>query len=382
MKRTILIALLIAMAGTQWGKVEAACPWFGGLPSWGNVVGYNLNATPWNFILEVYGDTTGANIKWYTYDYGQQLKDTVLYTGKGSNTVNQCCPATDNSVPLNITRTYVCVVKTLNCPEGIIYKDAAAVIYGHCERQGSTFIIENAASSYVEGSQIKLTAYYDGQGGFHYYTWYKDGVAIDSTAEHQIWNDPDNFNYSVLTIPACDSTDAGTYSVYVSDGTDTHGTPCAMTVSKPKTITVTPKQPEPQCQDIVYRKWDNMLFVDNGKKEFASYQWYKDNTILNGETNQYLYTADKMQDNGHQYYVVATRNNGEQVKSCAGYFTDFTRSASVNSQTSRRVALYTNMGRKVGEWSDEPNGLTLAPGTYILICTDSTGQTRMKKIVY
>ena len=53
---------------------------------------------------------------------------------------------------------------------------------------------------------------------------------------------------------------------------------------------VAPPPPRPECKDIVYRKWNDLLFVDNGNEEYVSYQWYKNHTAIDGATRQYLYT--------------------------------------------------------------------------------------------
>ena len=41
------------------------------------------------------------------------------------------------------------------------------------------------------------------------------------------------------------------------------------------------------CQDIVYRKWNDVLFVDNTGEQFVSYQWYADSVAITGATRQF-----------------------------------------------------------------------------------------------
>jgi len=249
MKRVFFFfSFLCVVTAMSFAEEQASCPFFGGYPAWGNSVSYNLNATPWNFELQIYGDTTGANIKWYTFNSrgGQTIADTVLYTGDGSNTVSNCRPGTGVEYR-NTWLDYVCVVRTAACPEGVVsaWCDAQIATGGDCwTSDGKSFIIENAPASYNEGDEIVLSAYFGAYGGFHYFTWYKDGVALDSCAEYQIWNDPNNFNYSVLTIPASTEDNGGVYNVSVQDGTDINGNPCYYEVSNPKAITVIPA-PEP-----------------------------------------------------------------------------------------------------------------------------------------
>jgi len=365
------------------GYAAADCPQFTGIASWGNHVYYNLNATPWNFTLDVSGDTIGMHVQWYTYGYvyGQTLADTVVYNGPGSQTVNHCYPATDASVPLSTTIHYVCVVKTTHCPQGIIYNDASVLINGTCATcDGHTITLLSAPSVYTEGDRMVLTANYTGQGGYHYYVWTKDGVILDSTAQHGIWNDPDNFNYSVLTLPSVQLSDAGQYSVSVTDGTDASGSPCYLQLNAPKIITI---HPRPSCDSIVYRKWEDVLFVNNSGNRYVSYQWYRDQTAIAGATKQYYYgEGQKLQGDGHRYYVVATMANGQTVTSCEEVFEDFPRSVDGRQRVITHVALYTQMGLKVGEWSSQPAHVPMARGVYVWHFTDDQGQSWTQKTVY
>ena len=235
MKKSLLTSLLICM--TAFGTVGfAQCPFFS-TPLYPSL-SYNLDATPWNFELEVFGDTTNCQINWYRYPFGGSRSDAVLYTGPGSNTVSQCYPATDASVR-NTHYNYYCVLTTPTCPEGIASADFdVQASYGSdcMTMDGMTFTIQTAPAGYHEGDQIKLTAYYSGYGGFHYFTWFFNGDTLKEDDNHIVYNDPDNFNYSVLTIPACEVNDAGSYSVRIKDGPN-----CEMRTSA-KNITVTPNE--------------------------------------------------------------------------------------------------------------------------------------------
>ena len=77
---------------------------------------------------------------------------------------------------------------------------------------------------------------------------------------------------------------------------------------------VAPPPPKPECHDIVYRKWTDMLFVDNGNEEYSAYQWYRNNVAIDGQTGQYLYIAGvTLQGDGNIYHVVATKKDGRPV---------------------------------------------------------------------
>ena len=230
---TLLSAWIIGFGAVCF----AQCPFFS-TPLYPSL-SYNLDATPWNFELEVFGDTTGAQIQWYRYPFGGARAQAVAYSGPGSNTVSECYPATDASVR-NTHYNYYCVLTTPTCPEGIESADfdVQASLGSDCmTMDGTSFVIQTAPSSYHEGEQIVLTAYYSGYGGFHYFTWYFNGQPLQEDANHVVYNDPDNFNYSVLTIPASEVSDAGSYSCSVMDGPS-----CIKYTASAKTITVIPNE--------------------------------------------------------------------------------------------------------------------------------------------
>ncbi|MCQ2348346.1 MAG: hypothetical protein MJZ65_04070 [Paludibacteraceae bacterium] len=154
-------------------------------------------------------------------------------------------------------------------------------------------------------------------------------------------------------------------------------------VAHAATTETAPPPPKPECHDIIYRKWNDLLFVDNGNNEYVSYQWYQDGTIMAGETKQYIYTEGVvLNGNGHTYYVIATRANGTQVMSCDNFFEDFPKSVDDNPGTVRKAALYTPTGRKMGEWSYMPTDPQVAPGCYIWQITNTMGQVRTQRVVY
>jgi len=119
----------------------------------------------------------------------------------------------------------------------------------------------------------------------------------------------------------------------------------------------------------IYAKWDNVLFVDNHEDQFVSYQWYRNELPINGATEQALYTgADKMMDDGNEYYVIATHADGTTEQSCSILFADVERSAPLYpghhiSAVSQRL-LY-----QVG------------PKMYIVETTYSDGSTEIQKVI-
>lgn len=73
----------------------------------------------------------------------------------------------------------------------------------------------------------------------------------------------------------------------------------------------------------VHQKWSDVLYVDNNDKngwpdaetdlKYATYQWYKDDILLEGQTDQTYYEEGGL--NG-VYFVVLTDTDGRQYRSC------------------------------------------------------------------
>ena len=68
---------------------------------------------------------------------------------------------------------------------------------------------------------------------------------------------------------------------------------------------------------IVEQKWNDVLTLlspkYNGGYEFTSYQWYKNDMPIEGETHSYLYQP---LDFDAQYYVEVVRKDGVVMKTC------------------------------------------------------------------
>lgn len=84
--------------------------------------------------------------------------------------------------------------------------------------------------------------------------------------------------------------------------------------------------PLPECtNDLVYRKWDDVLFCDNHDSTQVGWQWYLDSVAIPGETRQFLYMPDGVA--AGEYYVVARCADGTTLVSCPMTFTSTPRSA-------------------------------------------------------
>ncbi len=98
----------------------------------------------------------------------------------------------------------------------------------------------------------------------------------------------------------------------------------------------------PDCiEGIMYRKWENVLFVDNGKGLYTAYQWYKNDKKLQGETKQRYYTGSKpMAGTSDTYYCEMTRKDGKVEQTCAHTFDECPRSADHTAVEDIRVDGY------------------------------------------
>lgn len=101
-------------------------------------------------------------------------------------------------------------------------------------------------------------------------------------------------------------------------------------------ITITAEEGcvEPEvCEDVIYRKWDDLLFVDNSNHLFTAYQWYCNDAPLDGETRQFLYTEGVvLSGDGKTYYCLLTLADGTTVKACANLFDAFPASVAAGKQ--------------------------------------------------
>ena len=88
--------------------------------------------------------------------------------------------------------------------------------------------------------------------------------------------------------------------------------------------------PDPECKKLIYRKWDDVLFVSNENNEYTGYQWYCDGVAVEGATHQDFYTGSPLENDGHTYYVVVTKSDGTKEASCPVSFSDSTPSSPLN----------------------------------------------------
>ena len=94
-----------------------------------------------------------------------------------------------------------------------------------------------------------------------------------------------------------------------------------------------------ECRDLVYRKWNDLMFVNNGSinnggnGKFAAYQWYKveergtKGILIEGATDQWYQDEKLATDNHYEYYCKVTDKNGKVIYTCPKKFSTLEYSA-------------------------------------------------------
>ena len=81
--------------------------------------------------------------------------------------------------------------------------------------------------------------------------------------------------------------------------------------------------------DLMYRKWNDVVFIDNSDKLFVSYQWYESGAgALNGQTQQYMHNGDGL--SGTYYCRIVTTTN-DTLYTCETAFDDITPSRDITN---------------------------------------------------
>lgn len=149
---------------------------------------------------------------------------------------------------------------------------------------------------------------------------------------------------------------------------------------------------------IVEQKWNDVLTLlapkYNGGFEFTSFQWYKNDTPIEGATHSYLYQD---LDFDADYYVVVTRKDGVSIATCpirpvyhpqqSEYPTIIKvgQRIPIYMEQPATIWYYTISGQLYGSYS-LPQGYTTleAPtqtGVYVLKSVNAQGETKAQKII-
>ena len=92
---------------------------------------------------------------------------------------------------------------------------------------------------------------------------------------------------------------------------------------------IAPEYPPCCVEGLMFRKWDNVLFIADPDTAFVKYQWYKNREAITKNGNkQFYYTGGtKMEGTTDLYYCEMTTRSGEVVTSCEHMFDSIPSSA-------------------------------------------------------
>ena len=89
--------------------------------------------------------------------------------------------------------------------------------------------------------------------------------------------------------------------------------------------------------DIMYRKWEDVIFIDNSSSLFTAYQWFETTRgELGGETKQYLYNPTGLPG---IYFCRMITTAGDTLYTCASTFEDITRSRDVTGTATQQISV-------------------------------------------
>ena len=122
--------------------------------------------------------------------------------------------------------------------------------------------------------------------------------------------------------------------------------------------------------DLMYSKWTDVLFISNADGRFVSYQWYKNGSLMYGETQQRLYYSKGLSGT---YQCVMTTKEGKTIYTCPQDFEDVQPSRSAEPEPNKvQTEMYDAMGRAI---KGQPS-----KGIYVVI-EEIDGERTAKKII-
>lgn len=86
--------------------------------------------------------------------------------------------------------------------------------------------------------------------------------------------------------------------------------------------------------NLMYRKWEDVLFIDNSSKRFISYQWFDNGQEIAGGTDQYLYNPNGLPGT---YCCQVTTTDGLTFFTCELPFEEVTRSRDESNKQTRQI---------------------------------------------
>lgn len=152
----------------------------------------------------------------------------------------------------------------------------------------------------IAGSSYSLKVAVQGTSGSYTYQWYKDGTALAGETS------------STLNFSALAESDAGNYTVVVSDGTSS-------VTSDTATVTVMPRleiSAQPASLSLTEGDGGELSVTASGYGEL-SYQWFKNGSAITNATASSI-RFDKITSNdAGSYYVVVYDDNGSVMSNTA-----------------------------------------------------------------
>ena len=122
--------------------------------------------------------------------------------------------------------------------------------------------------------------------------------------------------------------------------------------------------------DLMYSKWTDVLFISNADNRFVSYQWYRNGSLMYGETQQRLYYSKGLKGT---YQCVMTTKDGKTIYTCPQDFEDVQPSRSAGPEPNKvQTEMYDAMGRAI---KGQPS-----KGIYVVI-EEIDGERTAKKII-
>ena len=97
--------------------------------------------------------------------------------------------------------------------------------------------------------------------------------------------------------------------------------------------------------EVMYRKWDDLIFIDNSNNLFTAYQWYENGIALSNETKQYLHNENGLP--GTYFCRMITVTN-DTIYTCELALDNIPRSRDVDTTPKvKSTTMYDSMGRVI-----------------------------------
>jgi len=156
------------------------------------------------------------------------------------------------------------------------------------------------------------------------------------------------------------------------------------------------------ASSVILQKWNDVLALlnssYNGGYEFLSYQWYKNNQVMNGETRSYLYVKNGTLDTTAEYKAKVTRvSDGVALFTCpvvpvvksdvAVFPTEFSAATNVTVRTTApgSVVLMKSSGIRVKQQAlqrgDNSMLVSVPSGNYVLVITNEQGDVKRQVLI-